>query len=75
MISLTFCADNYVHDMQGSGLALMESMNADVHDNIMENVMYGVRLSVGSAGNNIYDNTFDSCTDGKHSLWRALCLA
>ncbi|CAN0139104.1 unnamed protein product [Pylaiella littoralis] len=53
--------DNYVHDMEDAGMALMESMDADIHDNTIENVKWGVRLSVGAARNNIYDNTFHNC--------------
>ncbi len=38
-------------------------MNADIHDNSIDGVKYGIRLSLGSAGNNIYDNTFNDCSD------------
>ncbi|CAN0397213.1 unnamed protein product, partial [Hapterophycus canaliculatus] len=51
--------ENYVHDNADAGLALMESFGADIHDNIIENCKYGIRLSLGSAYNNIYDNSFD----------------
>ncbi|CAN0103811.1 unnamed protein product, partial [Hapterophycus canaliculatus] len=54
---------NYVHDMQDSGMALMESMDADIHDNTFEDVKYGIRLSLGCARNRIYRNTFASCSD------------
>lgn len=47
--------------MEDAGMALMESMDADIHDNTIENVKWGVRLSVGAARNNIYDNTFHNC--------------
>lgn len=60
-------ADNYVHDMNSAGIALMESMNASIYNNVVEDVMYGVRLSVGASGNKIYDNTFDNCLDSKSS--------
>ncbi|CAN0131513.1 unnamed protein product, partial [Scytosiphon promiscuus] len=50
--------DNYVHDMQDAGMALMESMNAHVYDNVFENVQYGVRLSLGCTNNLIEYNTF-----------------
>lgn len=58
-------ADNYVHDMQNAGFALMEAMNNAIHDNTVENVKWGIRLSVGSSYNNIYDNTFDGCSSCK----------
>ena len=57
-------ADNYVHDMQDAGMALLESFDALIYDNLFENVKYGIRLSLGSARNQIYSNTFDSCTGG-----------
>lgn len=61
----TVQTDNYVHDNADAGIALMESFGADIHDNVIENCQYGIRLSVGSANNNIYDNSFDSCSDCK----------
>eukprot|EP00903_Cladosiphon_okamuranus_P011526 g10853.t1 len=54
---------NYVHDMQDSGMALMESMDADIHDNTFEDVKYGIRLSLGCARNRVYRNTFATCKD------------
>ena len=44
---------NYVHDNGDAGLAMMESFNADVSDNIFENNKYGVRFSVG-CGRNVF---------------------
>ncbi|CAM9753764.1 unnamed protein product, partial [Hapterophycus canaliculatus] len=55
--------DNYVHDNADAGIALMESFGADIYDNVIENCKYGIRLSVGSADNNIYDNSFDSSSN------------
>lgn len=62
--------DNYIHDMQDAGIAIMESMDAKIYDNTIENVRYGIRISLGGAGNEIYDNTFDDCSAGE-----PLCLA
>lgn len=56
-------AGNYVHDMQDAGIALMESMDADIHDNTFEGVRFGVRLSLGCARNKVYRNTFATCSD------------
>lgn len=44
-------------------MALMESMDADIHDNTFEDVKYGIRLSLGCARNKIYRNTFATCSD------------
>ncbi|CAM9604816.1 unnamed protein product [Ectocarpus sp. 12 AP-2014] len=52
--------NNYVHDNGDAGIALMESFRAEIYDNTIENCKYGIRLSVGSADNDIHDNTFDS---------------
>lgn len=53
--------------MQDAGIALLESMNANIYDNSIGGtgggVKYGIRMSLGSAGNYVHDNTFDSCTD------------
>lgn len=53
---------NHVYNMQDAGLAIMESMNAEIYDNVFENVKYGMRISLGGAGNYIHDNTFDECS-------------
>lgn len=58
-------ADNHVHDMQDAGIAVMESSNANIHDNVIENVKYGIRVSLGGSYNNIHDNTFDGCSKCK----------
>eukprot|EP00904_Undaria_pinnatifida_P009115 jgi/Undpi1/5333/HiC_scaffold_2.g00614.m1 len=44
---------NYVHDNGDAGLAMMESFNADVSNNVFENNKYGVRISVG-CGHNVF---------------------
>lgn len=55
-------ADNHVHDMQDAGLAVLESFDAEIYDNIFENVKYGIRISLGGSNNYIHDNTFDDCS-------------
>ncbi|CAB1096849.1 MEP10 [Ectocarpus sp. CCAP 1310/34] len=52
--------NNYVHDNGDAGIAIMESFRAEIYDNTIENCKYGIRLSLGSADNDIHDNTFDS---------------
>ncbi|CAM9200699.1 unnamed protein product [Ectocarpus fasciculatus] len=52
--------NNRIWNNGDAGIALMESFNADIYDNTIENCKYGIRLSVGSADNDIHDNTFDS---------------
>lgn len=54
--TFTCTAGNYVHNNGDAGLALMESFNADVSDNIFENNTYGVRISVGCSHNCFYKN-------------------
>ncbi|CAN0056924.1 unnamed protein product [Pylaiella littoralis] len=58
---------NTIFNMQDAGIALLESMNANIYDNSIGGtgggVKYGIRMSLGSAGNYVHDNTFDSCTD------------
>ena len=49
-------------------MALMESFNADIHDNVFENCKYGIRLSLGSGENQIYDNTFTTFSQCTPSL-------
>ncbi|CAM9371905.1 unnamed protein product [Choristocarpus tenellus] len=52
---------NYLHDMQDAGIAFFESFEGDISNNLIENCKYGIRLSMGAANNNVYQNTFDSC--------------
>ncbi|CAN0064999.1 unnamed protein product [Pylaiella littoralis] len=52
--------NNYIHDNGDAGIALMESFGAEIYDNKIENCKYGIRFSLGSANNDIHDNTFDS---------------
>lgn len=65
-------ADNHVHDMQDAGMALLESFDALIYDNLFENVKYGIRLSLGSARNQVYSNTFKSCSGGGFRLYLRL---
>ena len=60
-------ADNVVHDMQDAGMAIMESFDADIHDNTFTNVKYGIRISLGGGNNNVYDNVFDQCSKCEYS--------
>eukprot|EP00752_Nemacystus_decipiens_P017643 g15814.t1 len=55
--------DNVIYNMQDAGIAMLESMDADIHDNSIDNVRYGIRMSLGSAGNNVHDNVFKNCSD------------
>eukprot|EP00752_Nemacystus_decipiens_P009493 g8487.t1 len=54
---------NTINNMQDAGIAMLESMDADIHDNSIDNVRYGIRMSLGSAGNNVHDNVFNDCSD------------
>ncbi|CAM9999901.1 unnamed protein product, partial [Ascophyllum nodosum] len=54
--------DNVVYDMQDAGLAILESFDADIHDNTFTNVKYGIRISLGGGNNMVYDNVFDQCS-------------
>lgn len=50
-----------MHDMGDAGIAMMESFDNEIYDNLIENVRYGVRISLGGADNYIHDNVFDTC--------------
>ena len=66
--------DNTVHDMQDAGMAILESFDADIHDNTFTNVKYGIRISLGGGNNNVYDNVFDQCSACEYrihvELWK-----
>ena len=65
--------DNYVHDNGDAGLAMMESFDADVSDNIFENNKYGVRLSVGSGRNVFSKNVISGSTRSEKNTCSCLC--
>lgn len=56
--TLALAAGNYVHDNGDAGMAMLESFNADVSDNIFENNFFGVRFAVGCGHNFFSKNTF-----------------
>ncbi|CAM9884349.1 unnamed protein product [Scytosiphon promiscuus] len=53
---------NYVHDMQDSGLATLESFDILFANNYIERCKYGVRLSLGAGDNVVSGNTFSDLT-------------
>lgn len=54
--------------MPDAGIALLESFNADIHDNDIDGVQFGIRMSLGSGSNSVYDNEFNDCSDCKGDL-------
>ena len=48
--------------MQDAGIAILESFDADIHDNTFSNVNYGIRISLGGGNNMVHDNVFDECS-------------
>lgn len=60
--------DNHIYNNKDAGLALLESFGAEIYDNRIEDCKYGIRLSLGSADNEIYDNTFDSISTCEYSI-------
>ena len=49
--------DNNIHDNDDAGIAVLESFDADVSGNTIKNNKFGIRLSVGAAGNVMSKNT------------------
>lgn len=62
--------DNKITNMKDAGIALLETMNADIHDNVIKGAEFGIRMSLGSAGNQVYDNSFDGCTECENMILR-----
>ncbi|CAM9132608.1 unnamed protein product, partial [Ectocarpus fasciculatus] len=59
--------DNVVSDMQDAGMALLETMNADIYNNDFSGVKFGIRLSLGSSDNYVHENTFEDVSS--HGLY------
>lgn len=47
--------------MGDAGIAIMESFDAEIYNNVVEDVKYGLRISLGGGNNYIHDNKFDDC--------------
>lgn len=62
--------------MYDAGIANLESSDSKVYNNIFKNVKYGIRISLGGQNNEIYDNTFENCSQCKcpHAAFRAPSL-
>ena len=43
----------------------MESSNIKISGNTVDGAKYGVRLTMGSSDNQVYENTFDGISDGE----------
>ena len=57
-VTNTTIAYNNVHDQPtGAGIAVFDSSNNSIHDNTVDRSKYGLRLSVGAAGNQFVNNT------------------
>lgn len=56
---------NYIHDIQDGGITIMESFNADIYDNIVKDVDFGVRITLGGGRNFVHDNLLDNCATGE----------
>lgn len=65
LLFFSFYADNVIYNMQDAGIAYMESMNGKIYNNNIKDCRIGLRLSMGSAGNEITENVFDNCGDGE----------
>lgn len=56
-VTNTTIAYNYVHDdPNGGGIAVFDSSGNSIHDNTIVGAEFGLRLSVGSAGNQFFNN-------------------
>lgn len=43
----------------------MESFNNDIHDNTVDGAEYGIRITMGSSDNKVYDNVFNDISEGE----------
>lgn len=60
VLLFTRTADNHCYNNGDAGLAMLESSNAEISDNVFENNKYGVRMSVGCTDNLVSNNTFSN---------------
>lgn len=51
--------------LQDAGIAMLEAFSANIHNNMIDGARYGIRMSLGSANNMVYENTFNNCADCK----------
>ncbi|CAM9629201.1 unnamed protein product [Pylaiella littoralis] len=51
--------DNVVENMQDAGIAMLESFDAAISNNTIIGAKYGIRMSLGSADNSVFNNVFE----------------
>lgn len=62
-VTNTVVARNKVHDQpNGAGIALFETSGQSIHDNVVTNNLYGLRLSVAASKNVFTNNTVTGST-------------
>lgn len=59
------CADNVITNMQDAGIAMLESFDAKIYRNTINGAKYGIRMSLGSGGNEVYENSFTDISQCK----------
>ncbi|CAM9489433.1 unnamed protein product [Ectocarpus fasciculatus] len=50
--------NNVITNMQDAGIAMLESFDAKIHGNTINGAKYGIRMSLGSGNNEVYENSF-----------------
>lgn len=63
---------NTITNVQDAGIAVLESFGLDIHDNVITGALYGIRVTLGSADNEVYDNVFED-TEGEKGVVRVRC--
>ncbi|CAM9916779.1 unnamed protein product, partial [Laminaria digitata] len=51
--------NNVIYNMKDAGIAMLESFNAEIYDNDIRGVKYGIRISLGGGDNYVHDNLFE----------------
>ncbi|CAN0209622.1 unnamed protein product [Ectocarpus sp. 12 AP-2014] len=60
--------DNTITNMQDAGIAMLESFDAQIYGNTINGAKYGIRMSLGSGNNVVYQNSFtDISQDGLYT--------
>lgn len=56
--------------MGDAGIVLFESFDNDIHDNVVDDSEFGIRVVLGAGNNLVHDNEFKGISDGEGRVSR-----
>lgn len=64
-----FLSDNVITNVGDAGIAVMESFDIEVYDNLVVGALNGIRFTLGSGDSEVYENTFEDISAGEKGVF------